>query len=420
MHIAADPVNEDIVYVLNAPFMKSIDGGVTFEMQRTPHGDHHDHWINPYNNKNMINGNDGGATVTFDGGNSWSSIMNQATAQIYRVNTDNLFPYRIYSGQQDNWSLAILSETYDSGIGHDDYHQVGGGESAHFAFDPDDPTLVYGTSVNGTLTEYNANTERVRRIIPYPEYLFGNESRNLRYRTNWNAPVTASPQDPAVIYYGTEKVLQTRDRGATFREISPDLTRNEEDRQGVNGGPFTAENYGGEFYGTILTITASPHDYGTLWVGSDDGLVHVTRNDGESWQDITPGNLRGAMVNSIDVSPHEPGTAYVAVAGYKLNDFRPYIYKLTDYGRRSTRLDRDLPDDNFIRVVREDPERPGLLYAGGEGGMYVSFDDGGALAGPQRQFAAGARHRPDGSPGRPRRGNAGTRHLGARRSRSVA
>ena len=376
MHIAADPVNEDIVYVLNAPFMKSIDGGVTFEMQSTPHGDHHDHWINPYNNKNMINGNDGGATITFDGGDSWSSIMNQPTAQIYRVNTDNLFPYRIYSGQQDNWSLAISSETYDSGIGHDDYHQVGGGESAHFAFDPDDPTLVYGTSVNGTLTEYNANTERVRRITPYPEYLFGNEPRNLRYRTNWNAPVTASPQDPTVIYYGTEKVLQTRDRGETFREISPDLTRNEKDRQGVNGGPFTVENYGGEFYGTILTITASPHDYGTLWIGSDDGVIHVTRNDGESWQDVTPGNLGEAMVNSIDVSPHEPGTAYVAVAGYKLNDFRPYIYKLTDYGQRSTRLDRDLPEDNFIRVVREDPERRGLLYAGGESGMYVSFDDG--------------------------------------------
>ena len=376
MHIAADPVDEDIVYVLNAPFMKSIDGGVTFEMQSTPHGDHHDHWINPYNNKNMINGNDGGATITFDGGDSWSSIMNQPTAQIYRVNTDNLFPYRIYSGQQDNWSLAILSETYDSGIGHDDYHQVGGGESAHFAFDPDDPTLVYGTTVNGTLTEYNANTERVRRINPYPEYLFGNESRNLRYRTNWNAPVTASPQDPTVIYYGTEKVLQTRDRGETFREISPDLTRNEEARQGVNGGPFTVENYGGEFYGTILTITASPHDYGTLWIGSDDGVIHVSRNDGESWQDVTPGNLGEAMVNSIDVSPHEPGTAYVAVAGYKLNDFRPYIYKLTDYGQRSTRLDRDLPEDNFIRVVREDPERRGLLYAGGEGGMYVSFDDG--------------------------------------------
>jgi hypothetical protein len=202
------------------------------------------------------------------------------------------------------------------------------------------------------------------------------ESKDLRYRTNWNAPVTVSPQDPSVIYYGTQKVLRTKDRGVTFEEISPDLTKNEKDKQGPNGGPITVENVGAEFYGTILTITASPHEYGTIWVGSDDGLIHVTRDDGKTWRNVTPGSLRGAMVNAIDVSPHDPGTAYVAVAGYKLNDFRPYIYKLTDYGRRSKRLDRDLPKDNFIRVVREDPVRQGLLYAGGEGGMYVSFDDG--------------------------------------------
>jgi photosystem II stability/assembly factor-like uncharacterized protein len=188
--------------------------------------------------------------------------------------------------------------------------------------------------------------------------------------------VTASVQDPSVIYYGTDKLLRTTDRGVTFDEISHDLTRNEKDKQGLNGGPITAENVGAEFYGTILTITASPHAYGTVWVGSDDGLIHVTRDDGESWHDVTPGELGGAMVNSIDVSPHDPGTAYVAVAGYKMNDFRPYIYKLTNYGIDATRLDADLPRDNFIRVVREDPERKGLLYAGGEGGMYVSFDDG--------------------------------------------
>ncbi len=377
MHIAADPQNEDIVYVLNAPFMKSIDGGVTFEKKSTPHGDHHDHWINPHNNKNMINANDGGATITFDGGETWSSIMNQPTAQFYRVNTDNRFPYRIYGGQQDNSTVAILSQTFDGGIGNDDFYAVGGGESAHIAFDPDDPRLVYATTINGTLTEYDADNERLREIKPYPEFVFGMESKNLRYRTNWNAPVTASPLDPSVIYYGTDKLLRTSDRGVTFEEISPDLTRNEKDKQGLNGGPITAENVGAEFYGTILTITASPHERGTVWVGSDDGLIHVTRDDGESWDDVTPGDLRGAMVNAIEVSPHDPGTAYVAVAGYKMNDFRPYIYKLTDYGRRSKRIDRDLPDDNFIRVVREDPERQGLLFAGGEVSMYVSFDDGG-------------------------------------------
>ena len=376
MHIAADPVNEDIVYVLNAPFMKSIDGGVTFEKKSAPHGDFHDHWINPDNNLNMINGNDGGATITFDGGKSWSSINNQPTAQFYRVNTDNQFPYRIYAGQQDNSTVGILSETYDSGIGFDDFFAVGGGESAHIAFDADDPTLIYATTINGTLTEYNSKNQRVREIKPYPEFVFGMLSKDLRYRTNWNAPVTVAPQDPSVIYYGTDKLLRTTDRGVTFEEISPDLTKNEKDKQGLNGGPITAENVGAEFYGTILTITVSPHERGTVWVGSDDGLIHVTRDDGGSWDDVTPGDLRGAMINSIDVSPHEPGTAYVAVAGYKMNDFQPYIYKLTDYGRRSTRIDRDLPDDNFIRVVREDPERQGLLYAGGEVSMYVSFDDG--------------------------------------------
>ena len=376
MHIAADPVNDDIVYVLNSPFMKSIDGGVTFEKKKTAHGDYHDHWINPNNNKNMINASDGGAAITFDGGESWSSLNNQPTAQFYRVNTDNQFPYRIYGGQQDNSTVAILSETYGNSIGMEDFFDAGGGESAHFAFDPDNPELVYATTINGTLTEYNASNQRLREIKPYPEFVFGMESKDLRYRTNWNAPVTASPQDPSIIYYGTDKLLKTSDRGVTFEEISPDLTKNEKDKQGINGGPITAENVGAEFYGTILTITASPHEKGTVWVGSDDGLVHITRNDGESWDNVTPGDLRGAMVNAIEVSPHDAGTAYIAVAGYKMNDNKPYIYKLTNYGKKSARLDSDLPDGSFIRVVREDPERQGLLYAGGETGMYVSFNDG--------------------------------------------
>ena len=206
-HIAADPVNDNIVYVLNAPFMKSIDGGVTFEKKSTPHGDHHDHWINPHNNLNMINANDGGATITFDGGESWSSINNQPTAQFYRVNTDNQFPYRVYAGQQDNSTVSILSETYDSGIGFDDFFSVGGGESAHIAFDPDNPKLIYATTINGTLTELDVDTRREREIKPYPEFVFGMDSKDLRYRANWNAPVTASPQDPSVIYYGAQMVL---------------------------------------------------------------------------------------------------------------------------------------------------------------------------------------------------------------------
>ena len=376
IHIKADPVDENTVYVLNAPFMKSIDGGKTFERKRTPHGDHHDHWINPEDNNNMINGNDGGATVTFDGGESWSSIMNQPTAQFYRVITDNLTPYRIYGGQQDNSTVAIASETFDRGIGREDFFPVGGGESAHIAFDENNPRLIYATTINGTLTEYDHQNKRVRPIKPYPEYVFGQQSKDLKYRTNWNAPVATSPHDPSIIYYGTQILLRSDDRGVTWEEISPDLTKNEIDKQGLNGGPLTAENVGAEFYGTIFYILESPHEPGTIWVGSDDGLLHITRDHGENWENVTPRNLGGAMVNAIEVSPHDPGTAYIAVAGYKMNDFDPYIYKLTDYGDDWERLDGDLPDNDFVRVVREDPAREGLLYAGTERGMYVSFDAG--------------------------------------------
>jgi photosystem II stability/assembly factor-like uncharacterized protein len=319
-HLKADPLDENTVYVLNAPFMKSIDGGVTFEKRSTPHGDHQDHWINPDNSLNMINGNDGGATVTFDGGKSWSSIMNQPTAQFYRVITDNQMPYRIYGGQQDNSTVAIASRTFSRGIGHDDYFDVGGGESAHIAFDPDNPRLIYATTINGTLTEYDHETKRLRPIKPYPEYVYGQQSKDLRYRTNWNAPVVASPHDPRVLYFGTQKVLRSSDRGVTWEEISPDLTKDEEDKQGLNGGPLTPENVGAEFYGTIFYISESPHEPGTIWVGSDDGLLHLTRDYGESWEDVTPGDLKGAQINAIEVSPHDPGTVFIVVTGYKLNE----------------------------------------------------------------------------------------------------
>lgn len=376
MHLKADPQNENTVWVLNAPIMKSIDGGVTFEKKSTPHGDHHDQWFNPDNSDNMINGNDGGATITFDGGESWSSIMNQPTAQFYRVATDNQFPYRIYGGQQDNSTVSIASRTFDRGIGHEDYYSVGGGESAHITFDENNPRLIYATSINGTLTEYDHETKRMRPIKPYPEYVYGQQSKDLKYRTNWNAPMASSPHDPSILYYGTQYVLRSADRGVTWTEISPDLTKNEVDKQGLNGGPLTAENVGAEFYGTIFYIVESPHESGTIWAGSDDGLLHVTRNNGETWDNVTPANLGGAQVNAIEISPNDAGTVYVAVAGYKMNDFRPQIFKGTDYGRTWRKISGDLPNKNFVRVVREDPDRPGMLYAGTEGGMYVSFDDG--------------------------------------------
>jgi photosystem II stability/assembly factor-like uncharacterized protein len=369
-HITADPVDDNTL-------MRSIDGGSTWEKMTTPHSDHHDHWINPNDNRIMISGNDGGATVSFDAGDTWSSIMNQPTAQFYRVATDNQVPYRIYGGQQDCCTVAIASRAWDGGIGVDDYYEVGGGESAHIAFDPEDPNLVYATSINGTLTEYDHALRRTRSIKPYPEMVYGKDSVDLKYRSNWNTPVAMSPHDPSVLYYGTQLVLRSTDRGATWTEISPDLTRNDPEKQGRNGGPLTPENVGAEFYNTIFYIVESPHEPGFIWVGSDDGLVHLTRDGGADWQDVSPPHDGEAMINAIEISPHDPGTVYLAVTGYKLNDFRPYIYKTSDYGRRWRRLDAGLPEDTFVRVVREDPARQGLLYAGTEAGMFVSFDDGG-------------------------------------------
>jgi len=385
IHITADPSDENTVWVLNVPLMKSIDGGATWEKISTPHSDHHDQWINPDNSLNMINGNDGGATITFDGGETWSSLMNQPTAQFYRVTTDNLQPFRIYGGQQDNTTVAIASESPYGGIGVADYFDVGGGESAHIAFDPDNPRLIYATSINGTLTEYDHATELLRTIIPYPEMMFGKDSKDLRYRANWNTPVAVSPQDASVIYYGTQYLLKSSDRGANWTAISPDLTRNDPEKQGRNGGPLTPENVGAEFYNTIFYIVESPHEAGTIWVGSDDGLVHLTRDGGANWQDVSPphkGKQGGphsneAYINAIEISPHDPATAYLAVAGFKLNDFSPYIYKTSDYGKHWKRIDSGLPVDTFVRVVREDPTRMGLLYAGTEAGMFVSWDDGG-------------------------------------------
>jgi len=375
-HITADPVDEDTVYVLNVPMMKSVDGGKSWTKMTTPHGDHHDHWINPNNNRNMINANDGGATVSFDGGETWSSIMNQPTAQFYRVTTDNLVPFRIYAGQQDNTTVAIASQTYDNGIGVEDYFAVGGGESAHIAFDPDNPRLIYATTINGTLTEYDHASRLTRSIMPYPVSVYGMDSRDLKYRANWNTPVAVSPHDPSIIYYGAQKVLKSTDRGATWTEISPDLTRNDPDKQGRNGGPLTPENVGAEFYNTIFYIVESPFEQNLIWVGSDDGLVHITRDGGGNWENVSPKHPGEAMINSIEISPHDKATAYLAVTGYKLNDFRPYIYKTTDYGKHWKRIDQGLPQDAFVRVVREDPARQGLLYAGTELGMFVSFNDG--------------------------------------------
>ena len=375
-HITADPQDEDTVWVLNVPLMKSIDAGKTWEKISTPHGDHHDHWINPHNNLNMINGNDGGATITFDGGKTWSSIMNQPTAQFYRVTTDNLFPYRIYAGQQDNSTVAIASQSFQGGIGVDDYFSVGGGESAHIALNPDDPKLIYATTINGTLTEFDSTTKIVRSIIPYPEVVYGKDAKDLKYRANWNPPVELSPHDNSTIYYGTQVLLKSTDRGLTWEEISPDLTRDQENRQGRNGGPLTPENVGAEFYNTIFYVVESALKKDIIWVGSDDGLIHITKDGGKNWQNISPKHPNEVMINAIELSPHEDGVAFAAVTGYKLGDNKPYIYKTTNYGKTWERIDRGLPEAAFVRVVREDPKVPGLLYAGTERGIYFSINNG--------------------------------------------
>ena len=374
IHIAVDPTDADTVWVMNTRLYKSVNGGEDWAQVKAPHGDHHDLWFNPQDGDNLINGNDGGATVSFDGGKTWSSIDNQPTAQFYRVNTDNQSPYRLYGGQQDNSTVSIASAAWDGGIGRDDFYAVGGGESAHIAFDPDDPTLVYATTINGTLTEYNHANKKTRSIIPYPELVYGMDSKDLKYRANWNPPVITSPHDHTTIYYGTQFLLKSTDRGFSWQEVSPDLTRNNPEHMGRNGGPLTPENVGAEFYHTIFAISESPNEKGTIWVGADDGLLHLTRDGGKNWTDISPPHSGEAMINSIELSPHGEGTAYVAVTGYKLNDFKPYIYQTTDYGAQWKRVDNGLPDDAFVRVVRADPVKPGLLYAGTEKGLFVSFD----------------------------------------------
>ncbi|MEM1262756.1 MAG: glycosyl hydrolase [Pseudomonadota bacterium] len=376
IHVAVDPTDADTVWALNTALYKSVNGGEDWEKVSAPHGDHHDMWFNPADGNNIINANDGGANVTFDGGESWSSINNQPTAQIYRIITDNQNPFRLYGGQQDNSTISIASAAWDGGIGADDFYAVGGGESAHIAFDPDDPTLIYATTINGTLTEYNHANRKTRYIVPYPERVFGQDSKDLKYRANWNPPVITSPHDRATIYYGTQKLLKSTDRGLSWTEASPDLTRNKPENMGRNGGPFTPENVGAEFYHTIYAIEESTNEQGTIWVGADDGLLHITRDGGENWTDISPPHRGEAMINAIDLSPHAEGTAYVAVTGFKLNDFKPYIYKTTNHGKNWRRLDRGLPEKAYVRVVREDPVMQGLLYAGTEKGMFISYNDG--------------------------------------------
>ena len=379
-HIHADPANADTVYVLNVGMYRSTDGGKGFSIIRGPHGDHHDLWIDPDRPEVMINGNDGGATVTTNGGATWSTQANQPTAEFYRVSVDDRFPYRVYGAQQDNSTVSIASRTPSSGITVHDWHPVGGGESGHIVVDPTDPDVVYAGSYGGTITRYDHRTRQTRNILAYPQLALGQAPRDLKYRFQWNAPIRLSPHDPDVLYHAANVVFRSSDEGRSWEPISPDLTRNDVDKQDYSGGSITWDNTGVEVYGTVFAFEESPHEAGELWAGSDDGRVHLSRDGGESWKEITPKSMpEWGQVNMIELSAHAPGRAFLAVTRYRLDDFSPYIFRTDDHGKSWERLtDRSngIPDDHFVRVVREDPDRLGLLYAGTELGVYVSFDDG--------------------------------------------
>jgi photosystem II stability/assembly factor-like uncharacterized protein len=384
-----DPKNADVVYLPNVQMHKSIDGGKSFASMHVPHGDNHDMWIDPDDPNRFIVGNDGGATITVNGGKSWSTLYNQPTAQFYRVTTDNQFPYWVYGSQQDNSNVAIPSGVPGDAIGSTDWHSAGGGESGWMAVDPKDPNIVYAGEYGGQITRYDHRTKQVRNIMAWPQLADGHATKDLKYRFQWNAPIMISPNDPKALYHAAQILLRSRDGGETWEEISPDLTRNDKSKQGKSGGPITTDVTGVELYGTIFALAESAADPGVIWAGSDDGLVHVTRDNGKTWQDVTPkGMPEWIQVNAIEASPRDKGTAYLAATMYKWDDFRPYLYKTGDYGKTWTKITNGIPDGAFTRVVREDPVRQGLLYAGTETGLYVSFDDGATWQPFQRNLPA--------------------------------
>lgn len=377
MEIFADPQNENIVYVLNAPVMKSIDGGKTFSGIAVPHGDNHHLWINPLNNKNLINSNDGGANISFNGGKSWSTQQNQPTSQFYRVITDNLVPYNVYGGQQDNSAIGIASRTNDGGIDWKDWYSVAGGESAFIAFDPDHPETIYGGTYQGNISKWTKSSRAQKMIKQYPELGLSIAPKDAKYRYNWNAPIISSPHNRKIIYHAGNVVFKTTDGGISWSAISPDLTKNEKDKHGPGGGPYTNEAAGGENYNTLTALVESQHEEGVLYAGSDDGLLHITKDGGKTWNNITPPEIKDGIINSIDVSEHDPATAYVVIIRYKSMDLNSYIFKTSDYGQTWNKIVNGLDNPNgFARVVRADKKRKGLLYAGTETGLYISNDDG--------------------------------------------
>ena len=382
-HIFADPVNADTVWVLNYSLWRSIDGGRTFEEISAPHGDHHDLWIDPRDPQRMIEGADGGACVSFNGGDSWSTLYNQLTAQFYRLDTDNRFPYNIYATQQDNTAIMTPSAADDIAINWADCRSVGSSESGHIAAHPENPDVVFSGAIGsapgggGILLRHDRTTGQTRIVTVWPEDYSGVGARDMKHRFQWTFPILFSPHDPNTLYVAGERVFKSNDEGGSWTAISPDLTRNDPSKMGPSGGEITREATGGETYCTIQSLAESTLEKGQLWAGSDDGLVHLSRDGGASWQNVTPSNLaEWTLISTIEPSHHEPGKAYLAGTRYKFDDTRPVLMRTSDYGATWVEIVDGIPADEYTRVVREDHQTPGLLYAGTELGVHVSFDDG--------------------------------------------
>ena len=364
--------------MLNTAVYRSTDGGHSFGYVRSPHGDNHGLWIDPTHPEWIINSNDGGATISHDNGKTWTTQANQPTAQFYHVATDNAFPYRIYGAQQDNSTVAIASRSDDGVIDRPDWYDVGGGEAGYVVPDPTNADIVYAGSYDGLITRFDKKTHQIQDITSWPLNPMGSGAADLKHRFQWTAPIMISPNDPKVVYHGGEAVFKTTDGGMTWTAISGDLTRNDKTKQQSSGGPLTQDNTSVEYYDTVFALAESPVEKGLIWAGTDDGLLHVTRDGGKNWEKVTPKEFgEWSKVSIIEASPHAAGTAYVAIDRHLLDDYHPYLFKTSDYGKTWTKIITGLPDNSYAHAVREDPKRKGLLYAGTENGIYISFDDGG-------------------------------------------